>query len=457
MRGAAGPCAGKAARRAARGGELHRRLGAHHLRRGRDRSRRDRGADPSRGLSRAGRGAGSAPGGGGCGQDCRCSGRAARGVRRQGCGRAGGRHAHSAPLAHRRGRARPCRCLCGRGLRCHARRAARRQRGSGARKAHGPAQNARDFGLLYGASHARDASEAAVPGRNGAAVWPRAVFLQECVEGSAQPHVRHGFPRLALVHAHLSLQRLRDVHAAPQLQALLCVRRGAALAHPLRQVYGAGRGRGGQLRHPQAHAPAAAHGHGPTRGHVCRAAGRPDRGARPGAHPPRRARAGRRDDRQRPVRGRRVHAHRREHAGGQGPRRQGHRRQLKPLRLCHRLGRGAGQGVRARADHSDRAAGPVRKSTRAALCRQGRALVRAGRHRRGGADVSRLVPAHCAAQSRARAAHLLRRAVGRVPVRARPRHTDGAHGRLRPRGGARHPLQERCGARKRLQGRLRRL
>ena len=66
---------------------------------------------------------------------------------------------------------------------------------------------------------------------------------------------------------------------------LLCVRWGAALAHPLRQVYGAGRGRGGQLRHPQAHAPAAAHGHGAARGHVCRAAGRPDRGARPGAHP----------------------------------------------------------------------------------------------------------------------------------------------------------------------------
>ena len=86
------------------------------------------------------------------------------------------------------------------------------------------------------------------------------------------------------------------------------------------------------------------------------------------------------------------------------------------------------------------------KSTRAALCRQGRALVRAGRHRRGGADVPRLVPARCAAQSRARAAHLLRRAVGRVPVRARPRHAYGAHGRLRPRGGARHPLQERRGA-----------
>lgn len=65
---------------------------------------------------------------------------------------------------------------------------------------------------------------------------------------------------------------------------------------------------------------------------------------------------------------------------------------------------------------------------------------------RGGADVPRLVPAHCAAQPRARAAHLLRRAVGRVPVRARPRHADGAHGRLRPRGGARHPLQERRGA-----------
>ena len=185
MRGTAGPCAGKAARRAARGGELHRRLGAHHLRRGRDRSRRERGAGPSRGLSRAGRGAGSAPGGGGCGQDCRCSGRATRGVRCQGCGRAGGRHAHGVPLACRCGRARPRRCLCGRGLRCHARRAARRRRGSGARKAHGPAQNARDFGLLYGASHARDAPEAAVSGRDGAAVWPRAVFLQECVEGSA--------------------------------------------------------------------------------------------------------------------------------------------------------------------------------------------------------------------------------------------------------------------------------
>ena len=262
----------------------------------------------------------------------------------------------------------------------------------------------------------------------------------------AQPHVRHGLSRLALVHAHLSLQRLRDGHAAHELQALLCVRRGAALAHPLRQVYGAGCGRGGQLRHPQAHAPAAAHGHGAARGHVCRAAGRPDRGARPGAHPSRRARAGRRHGRQRPVRGRRVHAHRREHAGGQGARRQGHRRQPQPLRLGHRLGRGAGQGVRARADHPDRAAGSVRESARAALCRQGRALVRAGRHRRGGADVPRLVPARCAAQPRARAAHLLRRAVGRVPVRARPRHADGTHGRLRPRGGARHPLQERRGA-----------
>ena len=84
--------------------------------------------------------------------------------------------------------------------------------------------------------------------------------------------------------------------------------------------------------------------------------------------------------------------------GGQSARRQGHRRQPQPLRLGHRLGRGAGQGVRARADHPDRAPGPVRKSTRAALCRQGRALVRAGRHRRGGADVPHLVPAHCAAQ-----------------------------------------------------------
>ena len=271
MRGTAGPCAGKAARRAARGGELHRRVGAHHLRRGRDRSRRDRGAGQTRGLSRAGRGAGSAPGGGGRGRGNGCcrGGCAARGVRCQGCGSAGGRRAHSVPLAHRRGRARPCRCLRGRGLRRHARRAARRRRGSGARKAHGSAQNARDLGLLYGASHARDAPEAAVSGRNGAAVWPRAVFLQECVEGSAQPHVRHGFPRLALVHAHLSLQRLRNVHAAHELQALLCVRRGAALAHPLRQVYGAGRGRGGQLRHPQTHAPAAAHSRGPARGHVC--------------------------------------------------------------------------------------------------------------------------------------------------------------------------------------------
>lgn len=132
--------------------------------------------------------------------------------------------------------------------------------------------------------------------------------------------------------------------------------------------------------------------------------------------------------------------------GGQGARRQGHRRQPQPLRLGHRLGRGTGQGVRARADHPDRAAGPVRESARAALCRQGRALVRAGRHRRGGADVPRLVPARCAEQPRARAAHLLRRAVGRVPVCARPRHADGAHGRLRPRGGARHPLQERRGA-----------
>lgn len=61
VRGTAGPCAGKIARRAARGGELYRRLGAHHLRRGRDRSRRDRGAGQTRGLSRAGRGAGSAP------------------------------------------------------------------------------------------------------------------------------------------------------------------------------------------------------------------------------------------------------------------------------------------------------------------------------------------------------------------------------------------------------------
>ena len=137
---------------------------------------------------------------------------------------------------------------------------------------------------------------------------------------------------------------------------------------------------------------------GVLRGHVCRAAGRPDRGARPGAHPSRRARTGRRHGRQRSVRGRRVHAHRREHAGGQSARRQGHRRQPQPLRLGHRLGRGAGQGVRARADHPDRAPGPVRKSTRAALCRQGRALVRAGRHRRGGADVPHLVPAHCAAQ-----------------------------------------------------------
>ena len=178
MRGAAGPRAGKAARRAARGGELHRRLGAHHLRRGRDRSRRDRGAGQTRGLSRAGRGAGSAPGGGGCGQDCCRGGRAARGVRRQGCGSAGGQHAHGIPLAHRRGRARPCRCLRGCRLRRHARRAARRRRGSGARKAHGPAQNARDFGLLYGASHARDAPEAAVSGRDGAAVWPRAVFTR---------------------------------------------------------------------------------------------------------------------------------------------------------------------------------------------------------------------------------------------------------------------------------------
>ena len=49
------------------------------------------------------------------------------------------------------------------------------------------------------------------------------------------------------------------------------------------------------------------------------------------------------------------------------PRRQGHRRQPQPLGLCHRFGRGAGQGVRARADHPDRAAGPVRKSARAAL------------------------------------------------------------------------------------------
>ena len=294
-------------------------------------------------------------------------------------------------------------------------------------KAHGSAQDARDLGLLHGAAHARDAPEAAVSGRDGAAVRPRAVFLQERVARTAQSHVRHGLSRLALVHAHLSLQRLRDVHAASQLQTLLCVRRGAALAHPLRQIYGAGRGRGGQLRHPQAHAPAAAHGHGPARGHVCRAAGRPDRGARPGAHPSRRARTGRRHGRQRSVRGRRVHAHRREHAGRQSARRQGHRRQPQPLRLGHRLGRGAGQGVRARADHPDRAPGPVRKSTRAALCRQGRALVRAGRHRRGGADVPRLVPARCAAQSRARAAHMLRRAVGRVPVRARPRRAR--HGR----------------------------
>ena len=45
-----------------------------------------------------------------------------------------------------------------------------------------------------------------------------------------------------------------------------------------------------------------------------------------------------------------------------------------------------------------------------------------------------------------RAAHLLRRAVGCVPVCARPRYADGAHGRLRPCGGARHPLQERRGA-----------
>ena len=40
------------------------------------------------------------------------------------------------------------------GLRRHARRAARRRRGSGARKAHGFAQNARDLGLLHGAAHA---------------------------------------------------------------------------------------------------------------------------------------------------------------------------------------------------------------------------------------------------------------------------------------------------------------
>lgn len=44
--------------------------------------------------------------------------------------------------------------LRGRGLRRHARRAARRRRGSGARKAHGPAQNACDLGLLHGAAHA---------------------------------------------------------------------------------------------------------------------------------------------------------------------------------------------------------------------------------------------------------------------------------------------------------------
>ena len=44
-------------------------------------------------------------------------------------------------------------------------------------------------------------------------------------------------------------------------------------------------------------------------------------------------------------------------------------RQPQPLGLCYRFGRGAGQGVRARADHPDRAAGPVRKSARAALCR----------------------------------------------------------------------------------------
>lgn len=51
--------------------------------------------------------------------------------------------------------------------------AARRRRGSGAGKAHGSAQDARDLGLLHGAAHARDAPEAAVSGRDGAAVRPR--------------------------------------------------------------------------------------------------------------------------------------------------------------------------------------------------------------------------------------------------------------------------------------------
>ena len=133
-------------------------------------------------------------------------------------------------------------------------------------------------------------------------------------------------------------------------------------------------------------------------------------------------------------------AHGREHPGRQSAGRGRLGRDGEPVGLSQVPRHARRRGHDALADHPDGQRRGGHESADRQDRRQGVRRVRTGGHGHRARDVRRLAAARPHRGLRARARHL--RARHQLPVRARPRHPGGDHGRQRHGREKRHPLQD---------------
>ena len=117
--------------------------------------------------------------------------------------------------------------------------------------------------------------------------------------------------------------------------------------------------------------------------------------------------------------------------GEQARRRRGHRRHHEHHRLVHVPRHQGRRRDGAGADHPPGGAGAGLQAAHRAPGRRDRRVLRAGGHRHRHAHVRRVARVRPIAVAQLRAAQLRRRARHRVPLRPRPGHADGHHGRHR--------------------------